>query len=348
MRTSYVVGSLALAATNALASPQGVTASIAPQAPAPAGCSPSYSGPFQITVQSKTTGSKVKRDALECTLSGGVLKDAQGRTGYIADNFQFQFDGPPQAGAIYTAGFSLCGNGSLALGGSAIWYQCLSGGFYNLYDRSWAPQCSPIYIEAIGYSPKASATQATDSQVAGTTSAAPIIPPADGPSNTTTAVSQQTDGQVNVTPPSLSLISEMDRSGISVSQVSDGQIQVHISAKPVSQITDGQIQVHISSATTPPVSELHDGQVYNPTPPVVPAPVSQLSDQQIQANAAGINGTAVSQKPGGQVHAPTPTKGAANVSATYKPAQATVNAAPLQTAGSFAVAGLLAVAAALL
>lgn len=96
MRSSYAIGSLALAASNALAAPQAVTASIAPQSTAPAGCSPSHSGQFQITVQNVTTGSKVKRDALECTLAGGILKDAQGRTGYIASNFQFQFDGPPQ------------------------------------------------------------------------------------------------------------------------------------------------------------------------------------------------------------------------------------------------------------
>jgi hypothetical protein len=57
---------------------------------------------------------------------------------YIAANYQFQFDAPPQAGAIYTTGFSLCSNNSLALGGSAIFYQCLSGSFYNLYDRDWA------------------------------------------------------------------------------------------------------------------------------------------------------------------------------------------------------------------
>jgi hypothetical protein len=96
MRSSYAIGSLALAVSSALAAPQGVTAAIAPQVSAPAGCSASHSGQFQITVQNVTTGAKVKRDALECTLSGGILKDAQGRTGYIASNYQFQFDGPPQ------------------------------------------------------------------------------------------------------------------------------------------------------------------------------------------------------------------------------------------------------------
>ena len=44
---------------------------------------------------------------------------------------------------------------SLAVGGSAIFYQCLSGTFYNLYDRDWEPKgpanhCNPVYILAIG------------------------------------------------------------------------------------------------------------------------------------------------------------------------------------------------------
>lgn len=86
-------------------------------------------------------------NTLALTLSNGILKDAKGRTGYIASNFQFQFDAPPQAGAIYTAGFSVCSNGTLALGGSSIFWQCLSGNFYNLYDRNWAAQCNAVYIQ---------------------------------------------------------------------------------------------------------------------------------------------------------------------------------------------------------
>ena len=43
----------------------------------------------------------------------------------------------------------------MAVGGSAIFYQCLSGSFYNLYDRNWEPQeatnnCVAVYILAIG------------------------------------------------------------------------------------------------------------------------------------------------------------------------------------------------------
>lgn len=86
-------------------------------------------------------------DTLSLTLNNGILKDAYGRTGYIASNYQFQFDDPPQAGAIYTSGFTVCKNGTLSLGDSSIWWQCRSGGFYNLYDRNWAPQCNAIYIQ---------------------------------------------------------------------------------------------------------------------------------------------------------------------------------------------------------
>ncbi|EON61319.1 hypothetical protein W97_00532 [Coniosporium apollinis CBS 100218] len=89
-------------------------------------------------------------DTLTLTLTNGVLKDRFGRTGYIASNFRFQFDDPPQASAIYTAGFSVCANESLALGGSATWWRCRSGEFYNLYDRWWAEQCEEVGIQVVG------------------------------------------------------------------------------------------------------------------------------------------------------------------------------------------------------
>ena len=115
------------------------------------------------------------------TLAGGILKDAKGRTGYIAANSQFQFDGPPQTGAIYTAGWSVCSNGSLAIGADAIFYQCLSGTFYNLYDESTGDQCSPVYIDVIG-------SGASASGVASQT--------ADGQITASAVASQQSDGQV--------------------------------------------------------------------------------------------------------------------------------------------------------
>lgn len=109
----------------------------------------SSSAPAESSASDTTLVACRGEGTLELTLTDGVLKDGQGRTGYIASNFQFQFDAPPQSGALYTSGFSLCANGSLALGGSNVFYQCLSGNFYNLYDRYWAAQCSPVTIEAL-------------------------------------------------------------------------------------------------------------------------------------------------------------------------------------------------------
>ncbi|CAI4938442.1 ANL_collapsed_G0028350.mRNA.1.CDS.1 [Saccharomyces cerevisiae] len=87
---------------------------------------------------------------LELILKDGVLTDAKGRIGSIVANRQFQFDGPPpQAGAIYAAGWSITEDGYLALGDSDVFYQCLSGNFYNLYDQNVAEQCSAIHLEAV-------------------------------------------------------------------------------------------------------------------------------------------------------------------------------------------------------
>jgi hypothetical protein len=151
------------------------------------------------------------------TLADGVLVDAESRTGYIASNFQFQFDAPPQAGAIYTAGFSVCGNGSLALGPSAVFYKCTSGDFSNLYDRSWAPQCSPV--ELIAMPCGGNVGQGGDGQVG------------QGPDG---QVGQGSDGQIIGT--------TMIQTTV-VSVLADGQPQVKTSAMPIAlcQITDGKL-----------------------------------------------------------------------------------------------------------
>ncbi|AMD22476.1 HHL294Wp [Eremothecium sinecaudum] len=88
--------------------------------------------------------------ALELNLTDSILRDAHGRIGSIVANRQFQFDGPPpQAGTIYANGWSLTPEGNLALGDSDVFFQCLSGNFYNLYDQYIAPQCSPIHLKAV-------------------------------------------------------------------------------------------------------------------------------------------------------------------------------------------------------
>ncbi|CAL9731815.1 cell wall mannoprotein Cis3p [Monosporozyma unispora] len=88
---------------------------------------------------------------LKLTLENGILSDNKARIGSIVSNRQFQFDGPtPQAGAIYGAGWTITSEGNLALGAQDIFFQCLSGNFYNLYDEKIAEQCSPIHLEVVG------------------------------------------------------------------------------------------------------------------------------------------------------------------------------------------------------
>lgn len=126
----------------------------------------------------------VSADSLTVTLKDGVLKDSKGRIGSIVANRQFQFDGPPpQAGAIYAAGWSIVPLdykedkktkqladdqqkqekskskdkksknkrddtkwGKLAIGKQTTFYKCLSGDFYNLYDESIGGQCSEVEL----------------------------------------------------------------------------------------------------------------------------------------------------------------------------------------------------------
>ena len=83
------------------------------------------------------------------TLDGGVMHDSLGRTAYIASNYQWQFDAPPQAGAISTGGYSVCSNNSLALGGSAVWFECKSGGFFNIYPQYLGAQCLMATMDVV-------------------------------------------------------------------------------------------------------------------------------------------------------------------------------------------------------
>ncbi|ODV73176.1 uncharacterized protein CYBJADRAFT_119279, partial [Cyberlindnera jadinii NRRL Y-1542] len=86
--------------------------------------------------------------ALAMTLNNTILLDSHGRVGSIVANRQFQFDGPPpQAGAIYAAGWAISTDGNLMIGDNDIFYQCLSGTFYNLYDESLGEHCQPVYLQ---------------------------------------------------------------------------------------------------------------------------------------------------------------------------------------------------------
>lgn len=242
------------------------------QSSPPSGCQSSTSGTFQISTVNVT--SPRKRDletrqlagVLTLSLQNGNLKDQAGRTGYIASNYQFQFDAPVQAGARVSTGFSLCNNGSLALGSTAIWYQCLSGTFYNLYSQSTGAQCIPIYITAVR---QGGASQISDGQPQATSQRP--------------AVSQISDGQPQASSPRPV-----------VSQISDGQPQAGTPrptpAPVVSQISDGQPQVGTPRPTSRAVvSQISDGQPQVPV--VTPRPVvSQISDGQPQVPIATRTG----------------------------------------------------------
>lgn len=145
-------------------------ASAAPAAPATAAassCATSYNGVFEIEVINVTSSKRdlEKRVALMLTLENGILKDAEGRIGYIAANRQFQFDNPVQAGTIYDAGWAVCPNNTLVLGPDAVFQKCLSGTFYNLYDENAAAQCSPVYIDVFPVGSGAAASQLPDGQI---------------------------------------------------------------------------------------------------------------------------------------------------------------------------------------
>ena len=264
-------------------------------------------------------------------MSNGVLTDSKGRIGGVVANHQIQFDGPPsQAGTIYNSGWSVCSNGSLALGPSAIFYQCLSGTFYNLYNTPAGADCEAVIITVIpcsGSAPggvsQSAVTQASEGQVRASSAAPKVTQITDGQVQASSAVlpvSQYSDGQIQVTAPP-------------VSEATEGQPQVTATAKsappPVSEATEGQPRV----TTAPPVSEATEGQPQvTATATSAAPPVSEATEgqPQVTANATKASTTLASKSP-------TP---------TTSPIAAT-GLAPAMTAGAqivLAMAGFVAIA----
>ncbi|TDZ16562.1 Cell wall mannoprotein CIS3 [Colletotrichum orbiculare MAFF 240422] len=173
------------------------------------GCETSYDGKFSITIVDlgkrslETRSTCGQKGALEVTLKDGVLVDSLDRIGSVVANHQFQFDGPPQANALAVSGFSVCGNGSLALNGSTVFYQCKSGSFWNLYDIHLAEQCSPIHLSVL---PCGEDAPIPTGNIVGTTMVA------------TALVSVIEDGQPQVIATTIP---------VPVCQIGDGQIQGH-------------------------------------------------------------------------------------------------------------------------
>ena len=125
-----IVSSLLIPST--LCVSQGVTENIRPPGTSPPGCIDSYPDTIGVQfVDYPTPGVEtqcIHERSLRMLLENGLLTDHLGRIGSIAANRKFQFDGPPaKAGAIYTAGWSLCSDNLLALGPQRQFYACASG-----------------------------------------------------------------------------------------------------------------------------------------------------------------------------------------------------------------------------
>jgi len=272
---------LALAASKVSA--QAITAVITPPSPAPSGCVASYSGNFEINVMNASTTKRdlsLKKRVTVCggtgtlvlTLANGQLHDAFGRTGYVASNYQFQFDKPPQAGAIYTAGFSICPNNTIALGGSAVFYQCLSGTFYNLYDQSTGGQCSPAYIDIVPCVVEGAAT--TTYATTGSASSAASVPATSPISTSTTAVA------VNST-----LITSTQTSTTATSVVMVSAVTAHTNSTILS--TTGALSV-LSSTTKAPSTTTAATTVAS-TSPISTAGAAMFSyGKEVAAIAVGV------------------------------------------------------------
>ncbi|MCJ1406496.1 hypothetical protein MMC19_000561 [Ptychographa xylographoides] len=267
----YTLALLALAASViATPAPQGVTADITPASTAPAGCQPTFSGNFVITIQNVTTNAKrdteIEKRVTSCggpgtliqTLADGIIHDSKGRTGYIASNGQFQFDGPPQAGAIYTGGFSICGNNSLALGGSTIFYQCLSGTFYNLYDISTGAQCSPVYINAVSCIDTNSGASSSSTTAAATSTTTSSTSTSITPSSTSTTSTSSTTTSIVTTSVIVPPVSA--NATISITTMS---ATAPITTLPViTQISDGQPQASTVVSASPSIATAGAGNIY--------------------------------------------------------------------------------------
>ncbi|KAL5407296.1 hypothetical protein PMIN03_007278 [Paraphaeosphaeria minitans] len=220
MRTASIFAALSCAATTYA---QAVEIGIEPSSSAPQGCDRSPKGNFTIgyipasAATKRDTAAADANGSLYLTLVDGVLKDGFNRIGSVVANHQLQFDGPPQAGAIYTGGFSICRNASLAIGGTTRWWNCLSGDFNNLYDESIGAQCTEIRIVASFVDDAASSSSsAAASSTADSSSVVTSVTSANGTSSTITS-SVASSGTLSAIP--LTSINGTKPSG-SVSRVS--------------------------------------------------------------------------------------------------------------------------------
>ncbi|KAI0174892.1 covalently-linked cell wall protein [Pestalotiopsis sp. NC0098] len=280
---------------------QGVTDKIAPEGGIPDGCSGSFDGNFEITVAQVSYSKRDLPQRAECgangvlvlSLSDDSIYDSQQRTGYIASNSQFQFDGPPQAGAIYTSGFSVCEDNLLALGQNKTFYRCLSGDFYNLYNEDWAEQCEPVSIIAIPCGSDDSVSQGGDGQVVGTT----VVQ--------TTIVTALTDGQPQVITTEVSVpVTSYFPTSAPVSQISDGQIQVP-PPQTATSVATASVSSPVETGTAPAETGSATGSASVPAATGSSASASASASGSASATASHTSGVVTSATAGSSTAAGT-------------------------------------------
>ncbi|KAI8952958.1 hypothetical protein F4801DRAFT_538956 [Xylaria longipes] len=319
----------------AVAAPQGVTDTLTPTGAAPAGCTGTFDGNFEITVAKVTKEKRsLPEKRAECgsegtlvvTLKDGSAFDAQGRTGYIASNYQFQFDAPAQAGAIFNSGFSVCKDNIVALGASKTFYQCLSGNFYNLYDRTWAAQCEPVSIIAVPCGSGGTADQSPDGQVVGTT----VVQ--------TTIVTALSDGQPQVVTTTVGV--PIYSTYVPVSEYTDGQIQVTPTGSapappPTTYETPTPTPTTETAAPPPPPPATTPESTPESTPTVTPVPFPSVSTSEVETPPV----TTPVSSPSASTSAPVTSSSAPASSSSSSPAPPATTSAPPTGGSSHVAAG---------
>ncbi|KAK4209070.1 hypothetical protein QBC37DRAFT_266174, partial [Rhypophila decipiens] len=177
-----------------------------------------------------------------------------------------------------TFGFSHCPNGKLALGATTVSHQRRSGGFYNLYDRWWAEQCSPTNIlmrqcdEQGQIGPNDHSIGPNDHSIGSVMiTTTMVVPLADGQPQTYSVPTGQPQGQTKTTPCAAIAGLAKTWTMAPASEFSDGQIQVTPAGAapslPTTLMLQGQTTPCAAIAglaktwTMAPASEYSDGQI---------------------------------------------------------------------------------------
>ncbi|KAI1821469.1 hypothetical protein F4861DRAFT_461290 [Xylaria intraflava] len=312
----------------ALAVPRAATDKLAPVDVAPAGCLENPTGKFEITVTTETEkGKSTPEKEVECDAAGGLvvtlrdgqIVDAEGRIGYIASNYQFQFDAPAQSGALFTGGFSVCEGNTLALGSSRTFFQCRSGDFYNLYDRTWAAQCEPAFIIAVPCTSEGTASQTSAGEVIGTT----VVP--------TTIVTALSDGQPQVVPTAVTIPVYSASIPDTVSELTDGEVQV-------TSIDTAELSMTMTAVfTTQLTSKIVPGfMTTSNTPPWTPAATPEGTAEVMSGSSNSTASSPISSAP---EETPSPTDEPASPSALPSASEPLASASAPPTGGSSHVHG---------